>query len=149
MNTAIRNLKIYLVDDDPFFIGILEGYLNGLGVQNIQTFTQSPDCLHQLYASPDLIFLDYNMDNLNGIETLKKIKRENPNQLVVFISGQHKINVAVDALKYGAFDYVIKDDINENKVESLLTKVNQFKLILKSKSKGPLKNIIQSLGLTS
>ena len=49
------------------------------------------------------------MEDLTGFEVLRKIKRYNPNIYIVMISGQENIKTAVDALKYGAFDYVIKD----------------------------------------
>jgi len=147
MNATVGQMKIFLVDDDPFFLGILEEYLQHLGYTQLTTFTESADCLHQLTKQPDLIFLDFNMDNLNGIEVLKKIKRFNTNQLVIFVSGQEKINIAVDALKYGAFDYILKDDISEQKLHHLMQRIIHFKKLLKARTgKNPLKLLLRGLG---
>jgi DNA-binding NtrC family response regulator len=68
------------------------------------------------------------MEELTGFEVLKKIKRVNPNIYVVMVSAQDNIKTAVDALKYGAFDYVIKDQqVNDNmlKIVSKITKVKE------------------------
>ncbi len=134
--------SIFLVDDDPFFLNVCEQYLHNSGFANITKFQSATDLLNNLHLLPDLIFLDYNMDSLNGIETLKKIKRFNPDSFVVFISGQENIDVAVNALKYGAFDYVIKNQINEEKIKSVLEKGIALKSILAGKNK---KSVIRRL----
>lgn len=127
--------SIFLVDDDPFFLSVCEQYLHNSGFANITKFESSTDFLNNLKLQPDLIFLDYSMDSLNGIETLKKIKRFNPDSFVVFISGQENIDVAVNALKYGAFDYLIKNQISEEKIKAVLEKGILLKNILARKNK--------------
>ena len=128
-------LKIFLVDDEPYCQRLYGRYLNNLGFTQIQYFSKSSDCLEQLTLRPDLIFLDYNMDNLNGIDILKKIKRFDPNIPVIFISGQKEINVAVNALKYGAFDYLTKENIDEAKIKVCLDKVLQIREMMARKRK--------------
>src|ERR1700744_2320050 len=102
------NYRIFLVDDEPFCLDLYQQYLHNLEQPDIHLFSSSAECLNQLSLQPDLIFLDYQMDSINGLETLKKIKRFDPNAIVVFISGQETIEVAVNALKYGALDYIPK-----------------------------------------
>src|ERR1700749_1515078 len=120
-------LKIFLVDDEQYCLRLYARYLANLGYTNIQSFGKSAECLNQLTLKPDLIFLDYNMDNLNGIDILRKIKRFDPNVLVIFISGQEDINIAVNALKYGALDYITKDNIDEDRINNCLDKVVQIR----------------------
>jgi DNA-binding NtrC family response regulator len=88
------------------------------------------------------------MDNLNGIEVLKKIKRFNPNTIIVFISGQEDIDIAVNALKYGAFDYIMKSQLNEEKMRQVMTKAGQLReLLIRKSRKGILKRVFSGLGL--
>jgi len=139
--------SIFLVDDDPFFLSVCEQYLHNSGFANITKFQSSTDFLNNLQLQPDLIFLDYSMDSLNGIETLKKIKRFNPDSFVVFISGQENIDVAVNALKYGAFDYLIKNQISEEKIKVVLEKGILLKNILARKNKkSVLKRLLPFIG---
>jgi len=142
--------SIFLVDDDPFFLSVCEQYLHNSGFANITKFKSSTDFLNNLQLQPDLIFLDYSMDSLNGIETLKKIKRFNPDSFVVFISGQENIDVAVNALKYGAFDYLIKNQISEEKIKTVLEKGMLLKEVLARKNKkSVLKRLLPFIGVVA
>lgn len=138
--------KIFIVDDEPYCIHLLEQYLTNLGYKEVHSFSNSADCLHRLTDEPDIIFLDYNMDNLNGIDLLKKIKRFNPNIIVLFVSSQEKIGVAVDALKYGALDYIIKEDMSEDRIKLNMEKAIAVKeIITKRNKKGLVKKILGGL----
>jgi DNA-binding NtrC family response regulator len=101
-------------------------------------------------VQPDVIFLDYNMDNLNGLDILKKIKRFDPNIMVFFVSGQETISVAVSALKYGAFDYIVKHEMSEDRIKACLEKVEKIReILLKKKKQGMLKNLLTGIGASS
>ena len=137
-------LKIFLVDDDPYCLHLYAQYLNNFGFTQIQYFSKSTDCLNQLTIRPDLIFLDHNMDSFNGIDILKKIKQFDPNIIVIFISGQEEIDVAVNALKHGAFDYITKENITEKKIRACLDKVLLIKETLLKKHKLRMANKVMS-----
>jgi DNA-binding NtrC family response regulator len=123
--------KIFLVDDDAFCLSFYREHLAGIGYDDVTGFGNGADCLNQLTQQPDVIFLDYGMDNLTGIEVLKKIKRFNPDIYVVFLSGQANIMTAVNALKFGAFDYIVKG-INElDSMTKVLRKVDEIKELMK------------------
>jgi DNA-binding NtrC family response regulator len=107
-----NKLKIFLVDDDSFCRNTYRQFLANKGCSDIQEFASGPDCLNNLYQQPDVIFLDYGMNYLTGLEVLKKIRVSNPDAFVIFLSGQATIATAVKALKLGAIDYIVKG-INE------------------------------------
>ena len=86
-----EKIKMFVVDDDPFFSLLMEQSLHNLGVKEITLYDNGTDCLNNLHKSPELIFLDYNMDNLSGYEVLKKIKRVNPDIYVVLVSAKEEI----------------------------------------------------------
>ncbi len=58
--------------------------------------------------APDLVFLDVRMGGMSGIEALQHIRSANPKQLVVLMTAFGTAQTAIEAMKYGAFDYVMK-----------------------------------------
>jgi len=59
-------------------------------------------------AAPDVIFLDVRMGGMGGIETLQHIRSINPRQLVILMTAFGTAQTAIEAMKYGAFDYIMK-----------------------------------------
>lgn len=141
----MQNLKIFVVDDDLYYLHLFGQYLSNLGCLRVTTFENGTDCLLQLEQQPDVIFLDYQMDTLTGYEVLKKIKRHNPNIYVVMISAQDQIKPVVDALKHGAFDYLQKGDNEPQKVKEVLERILDVKDILQRSQPSILKKIFQFL----
>jgi DNA-binding NtrC family response regulator len=130
----IKNYKIFLVDDDLFCLNMYKQHIKNLGCTDITLFQNGTDCLNNLIKYPNIIFLDHKMDTLNGFEVLNKIKRFDPNINVVMVSGQEDLQIALNALKYGAFDYIIKGDQEIEKMESVITRItNLDKEIKRSK----------------
>lgn len=123
--TALEH--IFLVDDNPFYLSILEKHIRNLGYDRLTTFTNGSDCLNALHQKPDVIFLDHMMDIFSGYEVLQKIKRFDPNMHVVMISGQEDIKTAVDALKHGAFDYITKSDNDAPAIAAVLAKLEKVR----------------------
>lgn len=120
--------KIFIVDDDIFCANVYEQYLlTTLNYTDITCYSNGNDCLNNLHLNPDIIFLDHNMEDITGFEVLKKIKRYNPNIYVVMISGQENMKTAIDALKYGAFDYVIKNKEVCEKIGQIIHKIIKVK----------------------
>jgi polysaccharide export outer membrane protein len=128
----MNDLKIFLVDDDAFYLNLLKQHLSNLGCEQISVFENGTDCLNQLQDNPDVVFLDYSMDALTGIEVLNKIKRNNPNIFVVMISAQDNIQPAVNSLKQGAFDYIEKGDDDQSKIKDVLQRIIEVKELLDS-----------------
>lgn len=102
--------KIFIVDDDPWYSQILEYHLSLNPDYEVHCFASGKECLKNLHLNPQLITVDYSMDNMSGDELLTKIKHWNSKVPVVVISGQEEISVALELLKKGAYDYLIKDD---------------------------------------
>jgi DNA-binding NtrC family response regulator len=59
-------------------------------------------------SSPDLIIMDIRMPGRNGIEVLKEIKSQDPKSLVIIMTAYGTTETAIEAMKYGAFDYILK-----------------------------------------
>ena len=136
-NTLEQNhFKVFVVDDDQFTLSWYAQYIANQGNYDVTSFDNSLACLNNLTQEPHIIFLDHRMDNLSGLDVLRKIKRFNPNIYVVFISGQEDIQVAVNALKLGAFDYIIKGDGDLQKIADVLKRIADIQSLLQNRSGG-------------
>jgi len=102
-------------------------HLLSLGYKDIKCFSNGNDCLNNLNQNPDIIFLDHNIDEITGLEVLKGIKCYNPDIYVIMVSGQQNINIAVEALKFDAFDYIIKDKLVYDKMTLIINKISLVK----------------------
>ncbi|MBF0230127.1 MAG: sigma-54-dependent Fis family transcriptional regulator [Desulfamplus sp.] len=99
---------VLIVDDNESIIESLEGILSDDGFEVLHAFN-GYDALKKIETlSPDIVLLDIWMPGMDGIETLKEIKKEYPNLPVVMITGHGTIEAAVDATKSGAFDFLEK-----------------------------------------
>jgi len=100
--------SILIVDDEPSILKSLSGLLSDEGFE-VQTATNGYEALKIIDTeSPDLVLLDIWMPGIDGIETLKEIKKNNPYIQVIIISGHGTIETAVKATKLGAFDLIEK-----------------------------------------
>lgn len=115
--------KIYLVDDDFFNLTLCQQHLINLGYPQVQTFSNGLDCLDNLQERPDVIFLDHLMEDISGLDLLKKIKRFDPDIPVIMLSGQENMKTAIDSLKYGAFDYIIKGEDTEKRITDVMERL--------------------------
>jgi len=126
-----NQFKFFIVDDDMFCGKTHKQTLTSMGHVDITYYANGTDCLNNLDQKPDVIFLDHTKEHLTEFEVLKKIKHYNPNIYVVMVSGQETIKTAVNALKYGAFVYNIKDDSVSEKMEQIINKIVLVKRALK------------------
>ena len=100
--------SILIVDDEPSILQSLSGLLSDEGFE-ITTASNGYEALKIVdVESPDLVLLDIWMPGIDGIETLKEIKKNNPHIQVIIISGHGTIETAVKATKLGAFDLIEK-----------------------------------------
>jgi len=120
-----KSTSVFLVDDDTYSLVIYEQHLTNLGYTNIKCFTSGAGCIEHLNEKPDIIFLDYNMHPMDGLDALKKIKSLRPSTCIVFLSGQADLDVAVDSLKCGAFDYILKGGNDLSKISKALEKFEE------------------------
>jgi two-component system nitrogen regulation response regulator NtrX len=99
---------ILIVDDEQSILNSLSGLLTDEGFEVI-TASNGYECLKKIDREyPDLVLLDIWMPGIDGIETLKEIKKHNPRLPVIMVSGHGTIETAVTATKYGAFNFIEK-----------------------------------------
>jgi two-component system OmpR family response regulator len=121
--------KIFLVDDDPTHTEMLKAFLSEKFNLEIITFSTGEEALKNIELKPSFMILDYNLDRfdnnaVDGVEVLKRFKEADPSINILMLSGQDKIDVAVDSMKYGAFDYVVKNPTGFLRVENAINNIN-------------------------
>ncbi|MEW6674343.1 MAG: response regulator [Thermodesulfobacteriota bacterium] len=101
--------KLLLVDDETAFIEILTQRLRrrGFDVSCIDSGQGALNCMEE-QSDLDVVILDLKMPGLNGIETIQRIKHKWPLIEVILLTGHATVGSAVDALKHGAYDYLMK-----------------------------------------
>jgi DNA-binding NtrC family response regulator len=104
-----RPPTILVIDDDAEIRYSLSRVLSGPGYQVIEAPSgEEGIALVKKGPAPDLIFLDVRMGGMSGIEALQHIRSASPRQLVVLMTAFGTAQTAIEAMKYGAFDYVMK-----------------------------------------
>ncbi|GAB6095780.1 sigma-54 dependent transcriptional regulator [Desulfatiferula olefinivorans] len=99
---------LLIVDDEPSILSSLKGLLTDEGFEVI-TAANGYECLKTIETEyPDLVLLDIWMPGIDGIETLKEIKKIHPRLPVIMISGHGTIETAVTATRFGAFNFIEK-----------------------------------------
>lgn len=123
-----HSVTVYLVDDDQMFLEALQHYLSEGGPHEIKTrtFSTGEACLEELHHNPDAVILDFYLNSadpnaMNGIEVLKRIKSSKPHIPVIMLSAQDNIEVAMETMKHGAFDYVSKSESALVKIKNILS----------------------------
>ena len=115
-----KPFKIFVVEDDDWYNRLLVHNLSMNPDYVIESFTNGKDCLNNLDKNPDVVTLDYKLPDMQGLEILKRIKAENEEIQVILISEQDEIDVVVELLKYGAYDYIVKSrDIRERLLNTI------------------------------
>lgn len=142
MQETKKTDQIFIVDDDKMTSSIYEQHLLNLGYENIKSFESGQDCINQLILEPQVIFLDYQMDYLNGLEVLKKIKRFNPEIYVVVVSAQEDMETAINSMKYGAFDYIIKGQSDLDRMKEVLLRINNVREQLNKREPGFFRKVL-------
>lgn len=127
-----NKIKLFLVDDDAVFLKSLEIEFLQHADFTIETYPTGELCLQNIAHTPDVIVLDYELDGIdktamNGLQTLDKIKAYNPDIPVIMLSGQDKIEVAINCMHHRAFDYVVKSETAFVRLQKIITTIFKYK----------------------
>jgi DNA-binding response OmpR family regulator len=126
---ATRPLKIIVIEDNTTMSEMISDYLQ-------QKFTGSQVSIYNTGEKaledttggpPDVIILDYNLDSenpkaMNGLQILMKLKKQF-DAPVIFLSGQDRTEVSANIIKYGAYDYVVKNQESFHRLEIIINNI--------------------------
>jgi two-component system, OmpR family, response regulator CpxR len=100
--------KVLLVDDEEQFVDVLAQRLQARGFQVSTAFSGDEAISWIEDHDMDVIVLDVLMPGRNGIETLQEIKRTRPITEVIMLTGHGTVETAIQGMKLGAYDYLMK-----------------------------------------
>ncbi|MCH7402276.1 response regulator [Belliella kenyensis] len=116
----LKNMRAFIVDDDPFWTAILQQLLEGLGFTKISTFESGEACIENIHLNPALIFLDYQMGKSNGLDVLQQVKAYYPEIEVVFCTALEDLQVAISAIEFGSAEYLLKANATEEQISEII-----------------------------
>lgn len=100
--------SILLVDDDATFRQVMAGELNRLGYE-VTAVGSGEEAVRRVAADePEVVLLDLRLPAMSGLEALKAIHAEAPATEVIMLTGHGSIDTAIESIRIGAFDYVVK-----------------------------------------
>ena len=107
MTSERVRVRVLVVDDDPDHRALMEHRLTESGVA-VSSAASGEQALASL-DDVDLVLLDYRLPNLTGIETLRRIRSRSNAPSVIMVTGMGSTDVAVEAMRAGAIDYLAKN----------------------------------------
>ncbi|GAB1404679.1 nitrogen fixation sigma-54 dependent transcriptional regulator GnfM [Lentimicrobium sp.] len=117
--------RIFLVEDDIIFAKIISHHLSLNPDNEVEIFHDGKTLMQNLYKNPALISLDYNLPDSSGLDILQQIKEFNPDIPVVIVSGQQDVGTAIELLKKGAYDYIIKDQDTKERMWNIIKNIRE------------------------
>jgi DNA-binding NtrC family response regulator len=105
----MNNTKLLLVDDEKAFLETITKRLEKRELK-VSSVYSGKDALAKLASDKtiDVIILDVKMPDMDGIQTLVEIKKKYPLVEVIMLTGHATVETAIDGMKLGAFDYLMK-----------------------------------------
>ena len=117
------------MDDNSFCLALYEQFLTNKGVRELRLFESGKECLEQFSFSPDVVLIDHDMAEINGIELLKRIKSIDQEIYVVMISAQRNPDAKINAFENGVFEFIPKDEDDLKNLDRVLDKILEEKRI--------------------
>jgi DNA-binding NarL/FixJ family response regulator len=129
---------IVSIDDDAHMREMLRDFVtsNFPGVV-FSDFASGEAAMQELNVKPDLIILDYHLDAadpmaMNGLQLLGRMRQRFSDAQIVFLSAQESAEIASNTIKYGAFDYIVKNNFAFQRLEVIVRNIQGQSQLKKS-----------------
>jgi DNA-binding NtrC family response regulator len=138
--------NVLVVDDEEQFLKVFSQRLEGRGLK-VDTSSTGEEALNKVKSKDfDAIVLDLVMPGMSGIETLKRIRSENPDVQIIILTGHGTIEKSVEAVKEGAIDFLEKP-ADLNKIMEKIAQAKEKKVVLiEKKHEAHVKEILEKKG---
>jgi response regulator RpfG family c-di-GMP phosphodiesterase len=103
----LAGARLLIADDDPAVRGVLEDFL--CLEHDCESVGSAEEALRLLAGGDfELVLSDISMEGMSGLDLIPRVSAVSPDTLVVLVSGSHDIETAIEAMRAGAFDYIVK-----------------------------------------
>ena len=117
---------IFVVEDDLLYLNLIRKELEKLGYNNIVSYNSGKEAINNLNVKPDIAMLDYFLEkDYTGLDVLKVLKKRYPDTQVIFLTASDDVNIAVDTMRNGAYDYIVKGDTAFIRLRHLFKKISE------------------------
>jgi two-component system, NtrC family, response regulator AtoC len=156
-------LKILLIDDEVSILETLDMFFTEIGIQVFKAETGEKGFALFCEHIPDIVIIDIHLPDGNGLEILNRIQNEGHLTKVIMITAYHDMETTIQAMKFGAFDYIHKPldiDLVEEAIQRVISMLEAERLKLlaipKPKNSNPnliigksdqMRNIFKTIGL--
>ncbi len=131
---------ILIIDDDKMFCRSLQLQLETHGFKSTTRHTGEDGFKSLLEENPTIVFLDYHLPDITGLDFLKKAKERKIKNPIVLVTGREDMDIVIEAMKLNAFDYLRKPI----ELEDILILIEKAKLKEREK-----KEVVESVEKTS
>ena len=136
--------KVLLVDDEKEFLETLASRLELRGLK-VSAVTSGEQAVSEAQKQDyDAIVVDLSMPGIDGLETLKRIKADNPDAEIIMLTGHGSVQSGVEAMKLGAGDFLQKPVELSQLMEKIGEARDKRMLVLQKQSQEELRKILQS-----
>ena len=142
-----KNPLIFVVEDNQIYNKLVVSYLKTNKFTNVESYLTGEEVLKNMHKNPDIVIQDYLLDGMTGIEVLIKAKKISPNVEFIFLSGNDNIDIAINSMKYGAYNYIVKDQQALQKLVEKIHKINSVSHIVETKKRFKLGVILFFVGI--
>jgi DNA-binding NtrC family response regulator len=124
---GLTELNVLIIDDDNDDVMILKEFLEeafidkALNAHSVSSYKEALEALKK--NNYDVCFVDYLLGAETGLELLEKIRSEGFKTPIVFITGQGDEHIAVNAIKSGAKEYLIKSELDTDLVKQTVMEI--------------------------
>lgn len=116
-------IKMFIVEDELLQGKVMQRAIEDKTNIDVSLFSSAEECFNNMHLKPDIISIDYNLPDMNGLDLIQKIKSFDETVFIIMLSGQAELEVVVKAYKQGVNDYIIK---NETSLTELLNSVKNL-----------------------
>jgi DNA-binding response OmpR family regulator len=139
-------IKVLLVDDEKEFVDVLAERLETRGFAVSKAYSGDEAVKMVEDGEPDVVVLDVLMPGMDGVSTLKRIKKDHPLVEVIMLTGNATVESAIEGMKLGAFDYLMKPADNKELVEKINAAANRRKEQIERIKQAEIQGIVKSKG---
>lgn len=120
---SAKVFTIFVLEDDEWYNKYLVHTISLNPDYQVKSFLTANHFFETIHEKPDVVTLDYRLPNITGADALEKIKLLSPETEIIIISEQNDITTAINLLKNGAYDYLVKE---KNISDRLLSIINNI-----------------------
>ena len=138
--------KVLLVDDEQDFLEVMGERMENRGLE-VATANSAQEALEKIEQEAfDAIILDFMMPEMDGLETIKAIKKSKPELQIILLTGQATLEKGVEAMKLGAMDVMEKPADIEVLAQKIEKAGTEKAIIIEKRTESHVKDMLKKIG---